>query len=172
MGRIHVLTSDPILMEPSPKLKISEVATIVQKNQQQNVYVSNFHTKTSACLLNINIETIERALKHLDCHRWIDRRFDGLDYGTSLSLPTTLAERWTIFLQIGHIFSPFLQKSHPEWALWLNPSGNRELDLQESNEDVMIIVKSLIAVFEKAESVVQNTLNLLCPHFLLWVNGD
>jgi hypothetical protein len=145
-----------MLMKPSPQLEVAKVARLIQKHQQRKVHISMFHLKASANVLNVGIETIQKALQLFECPFW------SQNDSASLRLPTSLTEKWTIFLQIGHIFSPFLRKSHPKWASWLNPCDDDLISVHESNEHVLTIVRSLVSHFDAADLAVENTIKLLC----------
>ena len=150
-----------MIMDPSSEREISNVASIIQKSQQHKIFVSAFHVEAGAKALNVQIKTLESALQFLGCHFWTGEECDGMDNTSLPSVPTSLTERWTIFLQFGHYFSPFLQASHPKWAKWLNPYTGEKANTHDEDEAVDVIVDSLVCLFDAAETVVENTLNLL-----------
>lgn len=156
LGHIHVSAADPLLLNSSKQLDVSKIAEFVQNFQQRQVFVSNYHIETAAQVLNVEKETIKKSLQYLGNPTLMNN-----ESSTTLSLPSTPTESWTVILQFGHIFSTFLRKTHPKWANWLNPSNHDKISCCNSNEYVNIIVASFISHFEAAESSVQKTLKLL-----------
>lgn len=133
---------------------VIKVATGVQKLQLQKVIVTTFHVETTAQILDVDIGVVEKSFLYLGCRVMSNQ---------ANSQPTmSLTEKWSVFLQCGHIFSSFLLKSHPQWSVWLNTvNGDENLTSSKSSEDVDLIIASLAAKFDEAEIAVKKTVNVL-----------
>lgn len=153
LGHIHVAASHPLLLDDSND--VSKVATMVQILQLEKTCVSEFHVITCAQALNLEKMIIVRSLHCLGCQIENSERYIGIETVTSLS------EKWTVLLQFGHLFSPFLMKSHPKWAEWLNPLRYRIQSTNCTSDDVNVIAGSLIHHFEAAEIAVERSLKIL-----------
>ena len=146
-------------MDSSSAMNISLLANSLQRLQQKQIFVSEFHIAAGAKALNVDPEILTNGLKYLGCNFWPS-------YETTCdisSLSKGSNEVWSIFLQVGHFFAPFFIHSHPQWASWLNPSLENDVSTSTlvKNDDVSHIVSTLGRFFDTAEKVARESLNLL-----------
>ena len=133
-----------------------KVTNIIQIAQQRKVYVTNYHIDVGAHLLGLSSMTMKKSLEFLHCPILND-----FGEKTISIIPSKPTESWTIFLQYGHIFSPFLRNTHPEWAHWLSPLNELKREESTANMHMKETLLVLISKFEAAEEALQQTLRLL-----------
>jgi len=162
IGKIHVSASIPISLRSSDKIDINSVAKTVQQLQIRNVVVSHFHIKAGASILEVDSEIVEDSLRLLGSKLWSSIRNDNDKRRIGPLLPTSLSERWVIFLHYGHLYAQFLVNSHPPWAAWLNDCGFKKNEPSLAlNANISLIVNLLKCQFDKADSTVKDTLSWL-----------
>jgi alkyldihydroxyacetonephosphate synthase len=159
LGKIDISFATPVVMNKHSESNIKSVTSQVQLLQRDNIMVSNYHIRAAASILGLDSIQIRRSLQHLQCNLWYDDKDTSLNY---LEQPSSSSESWTVFLQFAHLYAPYLQKSHPEWAKWLNSNvACGSGDLSTESPDVMKVVGVLKTIFDDADTCVKEVTALL-----------
>jgi len=155
IGRVFISASNAFAMPKNKDKNIDELAYTIQSHQQSRVMVSNCHIKAASIALNVSEEVVIEAILELGCIIWPG----GTQQNKSIQEQDTNQDLlWTVMLQFGHLFGPYLIISHPMWSLWLCPSNKRLDSKVSSNRAVNILLAKLIQCFERADEVVEEVI--------------
>ncbi|KAL7554380.1 hypothetical protein ACHAWF_017846 [Thalassiosira exigua] len=157
IGRVHVSASKPMMVPDSCGRDIRALAHTIQSCHQSRVMVSNFHIGATMAALDLPKNIVCEALLELGCPIWPECGIDE----SSVQAVDCRDMNWAAMLQFGHLFGPFMVKSHPIWSSWLCPnirSVNRNTTTLTATNAVL---SKLIQHFERAEQDVDEVLKNL-----------
>jgi len=154
---------------------VKQIATQVQNHQKQIVSVSEYHINAGAKLLQIPARTLKSSLESLGCPMYADLE-DLSD--APLPLPHSESELWSVVLQYGHHYAPFLNKTHPHWSEWLDGSGSHhrskedEIKIGRNLASVTLVVQKFTERLEKVDQSVSCSNKGTCPCLFLGLRPE
>lgn len=152
LGRILITAGKPKVMEGNSSLSTSHFTSLLQREQQDVIHISDYHIDAAALLLNTESGTLHSCLNKLGCLEWPD--FVSPDQRTDLKrmeLPDDLSELFTIMLQFGHLLSPLVRNLHPTWAKWMNSSDADNGVRTNDDSEMRTIAEALSKLFESVD---------------------
>ena len=155
LGRIQISAAKPSSLRQNSNL--TSIVAQVQTKQQSLVKVSNFHVDATCLVLGIQADVIRSALQSVGCQFWLPQ--EHAMQRSTLCMPNSNTELWTIMLQWGHFLAPFLSKTGIEWGYWLNPCRCDQNAV--SNLHIDVLVAALKGKILQANQVVDSTVRRL-----------
>jgi len=163
IGRIHVSSSDPIMLSERTKTPINfqNLATQIQSGQKQAIAISNYHISAAAEALNLDESIVNRAVAALGCRYWPEKIITKCVV-LSKSERDSPSQLWSILLHFGHLLAPSINVSHPKWGTWLDPSvANGSPCYRESDCDVGLLTNAMLRIFDRADELAACTVDRL-----------
>lgn len=157
LGRIEISFSQPFLLNEKNNSNLKLVTRDIQCLQKRNVMISSYHMRAAAYALDLDISIIRRSLKYLECKLWTDKTTSE----ESLDLPSSKTELWSVFLQFAHLYAPYIKRTHPGWALWLDPNLLSASDHVHESSDLHTVVDTLKSKFDSVDQIIEETMTLL-----------
>jgi alkyldihydroxyacetonephosphate synthase len=161
IGKIHVAAGDPLAMACENRDGFKEFANEIQRQQQELVFVSDYHVEAASKFFCIDPMEMQKAMVRLGCKFWPQTTVECPSCPLP-QIPDNQSDLCTIVFQMSHQLAPMFYSSRREWSDWLN-----RLALHKENQPLVLdrctqpIYDLLLNYFDSADYVVDEALQKL-----------
>jgi alkyldihydroxyacetonephosphate synthase len=161
LGQVHVVASDPIVFDDKNGTSINNVVLEIQRRQAKNIFVSEYHVAASSQVLDVEPDVVRRAFEVIGAKKFPNCQ----NTAAVLDVSSNESENLSILFQMSPLLAPLLASVRPKWShwLWANHGGDLPdfvLDVM-TNQHVAALVKTLLAMFDKADQCVDAAVKTL-----------
>lgn len=154
IGKVHIEASDPLSLDCKTDNGFRRLVDDIQRSQQKNVVVSDYHIRAASKILNIRETVVKRALPKIGCRFWPTTFIPD-----KAELPTDQTILFAILLHFGHALAPLFHEKRRKWSGWLSgiiDSGTQEPMILDC--DIQPLYDKLEAYFDSADAVVNDAI--------------
>jgi alkyldihydroxyacetonephosphate synthase len=154
LGRVHIVACEPLFLEGDTDLNV--FVNEVQKRQAKEIFISDYHVRTSSAFLGLEASTVRRAFNALD--------LNFLSSGPELEEKVDPSESLSVLLQVSPFLAALFTATRPKWSKWLCPFSMSKPAFTEdlaNNPNIAKLTKALLIRFDAADRCVDGAMQKL-----------
>ena len=125
----------------------------IQRKQQEKVYISDYHVRSTAKLLQLDPNLVHEAMATFGCKFWPQVLSCRSSCIPNLTVPQDTSELSTVMLQCSQNIAPFLSSTRPEWSRWLNRiHSHSEWKEAATTDATQALIKALTRLLDSADN--------------------